>query len=175
MFISGISGQIFPYMYSLPYRTQPYQHERMCDTVLLTCPPLVIPIQIEQRKAKILVIEDEEQVCDLLSDILINGGHEVETAISGSQGIEKFEKNEFDLVFTDLGMPGMSGWQAAKKIKSINEKVPVALITGWNIELEESESKKNGVDLIIHKPFQMNQVLRLVQEGMMLKDKFKAA
>jgi PleD family two-component response regulator len=67
----------------------------------------VKPKPEEQRKAKILVIEDEDEVRDILSAILIEGGHKVETAASGSQGIEVFKKKEFDLVFTDLGMPGM--------------------------------------------------------------------
>jgi len=131
-------------------------------------------VQGEHRKAKILVIEDEEHVRDLLSAILLQGGHEVETASSGSRGIELFERNEFDMVFTDLGMPVMSGWQVAEKIKSIEEKVPVALITGWNIVLKESELQKSGVDLVVQKPFEVNQVLRLVQEGLMLRDKFTA-
>ena len=48
-----------------------------------------------------MIIEDEEGVRNLLSDILKKGGHEVETATSGSQGIEIYKKNEFDLVFTD--------------------------------------------------------------------------
>jgi PAS domain S-box-containing protein len=135
----------------------------------------VKPIPEEQRKAKILVIEDEENVRDILSAILIEGGHQVETAIDGSQGIEMFEKKEFDLVFSDLGMPGMSGWQVAEKIKSINKNVPVALITGWNVEQKESEMRESGVDLIVYKPFEVKQVFKLVQEGMILKDRFKAA
>jgi CheY-like chemotaxis protein len=130
-------------------------------------------VQCEHRKAKILVIEDEEHVRDILSAILIEGGHEVETASSGSQGIKMFEQKEFDLVLTDLGMPEMSGWEVAEKVKSSNKKVPVALITGWNIELKESELKKSGVYLVVQKPFEVNQVLRLVQEGMMLGDKFE--
>jgi PAS domain S-box-containing protein len=135
----------------------------------------VKPIPEEQRKAKILVIEDEENVRDILSAILIEGGHQVETAIDGSQGIEMFEKKEFDLVFSDLGMPGMSGWQVAEKIKSINKNVPVAIITGWNVEQKESEMRESGVDLIVYKPFEVKQVFKLVQEGMILKDRFKAA
>ena len=127
------------------------------------------------RKANILVIEDEQDVCNLLSDVLTNGGHEVETAPNGSQGIEVFEKREFDLVFTDLGMPGMSGWQVAEKVKSINGRVPVALITGWNVELKESELRERWVDLIIQKPFEIDQVLLLVQEGMIIRDRFKVA
>ncbi len=133
------------------------------------------PISDEQKKARILVVEDEENVRDLLSAILTKGGHEVEIASDGSKGIKLFKKKEFDLVFTDLGMPGMSGWQVAEKIKSINKNVPVALITGWNVELKESEMRESGVDLIAYKPFEVKQVFKLVQDGMILKDRFKAA
>ena len=58
-----------------------------------------------------------------------------------------------------------SGWQLAEKIKTINRNVPMALITGWNVELKESEMRESGVDLIVYKPFEVNQVLRLVQKG----------
>lgn len=69
----------------------------------------------------------------------------------------------------------MSGWQVAEKIKGINGRVPVILITGWDIKQEAARNKDNRVDLIIHKPFELDQVLRLVQEGMILRDRFKAA
>ena len=77
------------------------------------------------------------------------------------------------MVLTDLGMPGMSGWQVAEKIKGINGKVPVVLTTGWNIELEEREIKDKWVDLVIQKPFEVDQVLNIVQEGIILRDRFK--
>jgi FixJ family two-component response regulator len=70
-------------------------------------------------------------------------------------------------------MPGMSGWQVAEKVKSINGRVPVVLISGWNIELQESEVKDKWVDLIIQKPFGVDQVLNIAQEGMVLRDRFK--
>jgi len=133
------------------------------------------PISDEQKKARILVVEDEKNVSDLLSAILTKGGHEVEIASDGSNGIKLFKKKEFDMVFTDLGMPGMSGWQVAEKVKSINKNTPVALITGWNVELKESEMRERGVDLIVNKPFEVNQVFKLVQDAMILKDRFKAA
>ena len=125
----------------------------------------------EMRKAKILVIEDEKDVRQLLSDILINGGHEVETTTDGSQGVEMFKRNSFDLVFTDLDMPVMSGWQVAEEIKKINRNTPVVLITGWEIQLEDSELRKNGVDLVVNKPFRVDQLLRLVQEKIEIKER----
>jgi len=63
----------------------------------------------KQRKARILVIDDEQDVLELLKDILIDNGHEVETATHGRQGLKMFHEHHFDLVFTDLGMPEMSG------------------------------------------------------------------
>jgi FixJ family two-component response regulator len=71
-------------------------------------------------------------------------------------------------------MPGMSGWQVAEKIKGIKGRVPVVLLTGWDIKKEAAENKDNWVDLIIHKPFEVDQVLNVVQEGMILRDRFKA-
>ena len=122
-----------------------------------------------------MVIEDEEEVRNLLADILIESGHHVETASDGSQGIELFKEKDFDMVFTDLGMPGMSGWQVAETVKRINSKIPVAVITGWNVEMEKSEMRERGVNLIAHKPFEVNQILDLVQEGMELREQFEAA
>jgi two-component system response regulator VanR len=121
-----------------------------------------------------LLIEDEEDVRHLLRDILIDAGHNVEMASDGSEGIEIFKKKKFDLVFTDLGMPVMSGWEVAEKVKSINRKVPIALITGWNVSLDSSEMNDSGINLVIHKPFKMEQILNLVQEGMLLRDQLKA-
>ena len=99
-----------------------------------------------------------------------NGSHEVDTASDGNQGIALFKKKEYDLVFTDLGMPGMSGWQVAEEIKKINRKIPIVLITGWEVKLNESEMRESGVDLVVNKPFVVDQVLKLAQEGMQLKN-----
>jgi len=131
------------------------------------------PISGKQRKASILVIEDEEDVRRLLSDILIMGGHEVRVVSNGKRGIELFRGKRFDLVFTDLGMPEMSGWQVAKEIKKMDDKTPVALITGWMVQPKRTEMKERGVDLIVNKPFQIDQILRMVQEGMEIKDRLK--
>ncbi len=131
-------------------------------------------IPLEQRKARILIVEDEEEVRKLLSEILVIGEHEVEVAPNGTQGLEMFEKGSFDLVFTDLGMPDMSGWEVAKKIKAINGNVSIVLVTGWNIEIEDDEKRNNHVDRVIQKPFQVDQILSAVQEMMSTDDRCKA-
>jgi PAS domain S-box-containing protein len=120
----------------------------------------------QKRKATILVVEDEEDVRELLKDILTDGGHVVEFTPDGEKGIALFQQKRFDLVFTDLGMPGMSGWQVAENIKKIRQETPVALITGWEVKQKDSELKASGVDLVVKKPFRVNEVLQLVQEWM---------
>jgi CheY-like chemotaxis protein len=131
-------------------------------------------VLLEQRKAKILIVEDEEEVRQLLSDILTSGKHTVAVASNGNQGLEMFEKGSFDLVFTDLGMPDLSGWEVAKKIKNINGQVPIVLVTGWNVVIEDDKKKSNDVDMVIQKPFQVDQILSTVQEVINTGEKRKA-
>jgi DNA-binding NtrC family response regulator len=133
------------------------------------------PVAEKNRKARILVIEDEEDVRQLLFDILSSEGHEVEVASDGIQGLDIFRGSDFDLVCTDLGMPKVSGWQVAEEIKRIGRRVPVAIITGWDVNIMESELKEKAISFVIQKPFQVKQVLGLVKEGVLLKEQFKAA
>ena len=122
------------------------------------------------KKASILVIEDEDDLPNLLTDILKMEGHEVEAAANGREGIALFASKHFDLVFTDLGMPGMSGWQVAEKIKQLSSDTPVALITGWEVKKKKQELKSKGVDIVLKKPFRVDEILRLVQEWMAERD-----
>lgn len=123
------------------------------------------------RSAKILVIDDEEPVRDVLSRMLRAKGHYVEVASDGDEGIEQFKQQPFDLVFTDLGMPKVSGWEVGKALKALNPKVPVAMITGWGMELNKEKMSENGIDLIISKPFNFDQVTKLINEALELKEK----
>jgi len=134
--------------------------------------PEKIPEQLRTHSsaASILVIEDEEEIRELLCEILAECGNSVETAHDGSQGIKLFTQKPFDLVFTDLGMPGLTGWQVAQEIKKINSSTPVALITGYCIPDAAHELQQKGVDFVLNKPFLIDQVLKLVQEGLALKD-----
>lgn len=124
----------------------------------------VTPPSPERQKVRILIIEDEKEVREVLHDILSHAGYEVETAPQGNEGVELFKQKHFDAVFTDLGMPGMSGWQVAEEIKKINNKTFVVLVTGWEVNPQSNELKKNEVDLVVHKPFQIDQLLQLVQK-----------
>ena len=125
----------------------------------------------EVHPARILVIDDEDYVRDILSQMLRVKGHQVVVASNGEEGIERFKNEIFDLVFTDLGMPKISGWEVGKTIKKMNPKVPIVMITGWGMELNREKMKESGINLLISKPFQFDQVIALVSEAMELKEK----
>jgi GAF domain-containing protein/ActR/RegA family two-component response regulator len=108
--------------------------------------------------ARVLVIDDEERVRDALADMLRQAGHAVTTASHGGEGIERFGTADFDLVLTDLGMPGMSGWQVAQAVKALRPAVPVVLVTGWGVELSTQELRASGVDRVMTKPFRLAEV-----------------
>ncbi len=107
----------------------------------------------------------------MLGTILQDGGHQVALAETSREGLERFKQDNsdsaltglqdnFDLILTDLGMPEMSGWELAKKIKEIDPDVPVGLITGWGVTLTKEKMKETGVDFILSKPFDYTKVVR---------------
>lgn len=124
-----------------------------------------VPIR-ESGSAHILVIDDEETVRDVLSKMLSKCNHQVTVAKSGEEGIQLFGAKNFDMVLTDLGMPGMSGWEVCRSIKRLSPSVPVGMITGWGLEIDEGMRRESGLDFIITKPFNMAQVIEVVSETM---------
>jgi PAS domain S-box-containing protein len=117
-------------------------------------------------KARILVIDDEELVRSVLSRTLAQVDHQVTLAEDGEKGIQLFKKGKFDMVLTDLGMPGMSGWEVCRRVKKINPRTPVGMITGWGMEMSRSKMEEYGLDFFITKPFDFGQILNAVAEAM---------
>ncbi|HUL30012.1 MAG TPA: GAF domain-containing protein [Thermodesulfobacteriota bacterium] len=123
----------------------------------------------QKKQARILVIDDEEFVRSVLSRMLSKVNHQVILAADGQKGVELFREGKYDLVLTDLGMPGMSGWEVCRNIKKISPDTPVGMITGWGAEMSECKMQEYGLDFIISKPFDINQVLNVVAETMQSK------
>jgi len=111
---------------------------------------------------RVLVIDDEEHVREILADMLRLLHHEVVVAEYGAQGIERFRGDTFDLVMTDLAMPGTSGWQVAQAIKAFRPDVPVILVTGWGVEVPADQLRASGVDRVLTKPFGLEDVREVV-------------
>jgi PAS domain S-box-containing protein len=131
----------------------------------------VLPIIKKGEEARILVIDDEETVRNVLSQILARINHQVSAAKNGEEGIRLFKEREFDIVLTDLGMPGMSGWEVCRAIKEMSPHTPVGMITGWGLEVDQARMKESGIDFVIPKPFQLDQIIRVIDEAMASKGK----
>ncbi len=100
---------------------------------------------------RVLLVDDEPSVLQVLNAFLTRDGHNVETATNGREGLEKLLAGTLDLVVTDRAMPGMSGDQLAAAIKTIRP-TPVILLTGFGDIMHVNGEKPAGVDLIVSKP-----------------------
>ncbi len=116
------------------------------------------------RACRILVGDDEANVRQTLVDLLIALGHEVAEAGSGSEILNRFEAGRFDLVFTDLGMPDMSGWEVTRIIHEREPGVPVVLVTGWGNQISTREAADRGVTRVLAKPFTVQKVTSVIAE-----------
>jgi signal transduction histidine kinase/ActR/RegA family two-component response regulator len=115
-------------------------------------------------QTKILVVDDEEAVRELLRDLLESEGCRVYLAPGGREALNLFGAQQFDGVFTDVGMPGMSGWELAHAIRERNETIPIAVITGWGEAVGSDEQREARVDWVVTKPFRAERISELAQE-----------
>jgi len=128
------------------------------------------PKSLAEELQTILVIEDEEHIASLLERILAKAGHRLFKALSGEEGLAIFHKEHVNLVLCDLGMPGMSGWDVGKIIRTICEKngaakPPFILLTGWGSqELEKEKIAESGTDAVVSKPIDAAALLATVQD-----------
>ena len=117
--------------------------------------PPEVPGKLNKR---ILVVEDEPLVREVISVYLSTDNHEVTTAVNGVDGLEKYRNGVFDLVLTDRAMPQMNGDQLASEIKKIHPDKKVILLTGFGDIMLGSGEELEGVDMVLSKPFTMSQL-----------------
>src|SRR6185503_12223466 len=114
------------------------------------------------RRLSILVIDDEQFVRETLAEILAAQSHDVQSVDSGRAALEKIATGEFDVVFTDLAMPEMDGWETARAIRQARPNLPVVLVTGYGATAEAPSGEKDLVNAIIGKPFAFDQVTAIL-------------
>jgi signal transduction histidine kinase/ActR/RegA family two-component response regulator len=119
---------------------------------------------------RILVVDDEEDVRRVLVEILELMGHYVVQAESGFEARDRYCTDKFDIVFTDLGMPGMNGWELADNLRA-NEKAEnkdpalIVVVSGWGGQLKSSDINEHDVDLVLAKPFKIKEIQRIIENS----------
>jgi CheY-like chemotaxis protein len=110
----------------------------------------------------ILVVDDESLVRETLGEMAASLGHRVTLADGGRAALALLEEGEFDLVFTDLSMPEMDGWELAREIRRRRPAQPICVVTGYGAEAGSANTADGAADAIIGKPFNFDQVEKVL-------------
>lgn len=123
-------------------------------------------------KKKILIVDDDRNICDLLRIYLEDAGYETHQCYDGRSALEFLKGRSVDLVLLDIMLPGIDGWEVCKAIR-LNSRVPVILLTARDMLEDKLQGFEAGADDYIVKPFQPREVVARI--GARLRDGSKAA
>jgi len=112
--------------------------------------------------AKVLVVDDDVVVGQSYGRVLTQYGYSVSTALNGEEALEKFAGEKYDVVLTDIRMPGMDGIEVTQRIKAQSPATPVAVVTGYGTAANAEAAAALGVTEFLHKPLQPEKVVDLV-------------
>lgn len=131
--------------------------------------------KLEVDSKKILVVDDDEILLDVVSQLLFRLGHEVESANNGDKGLHLFLQRQYDIVLTDFDMPGMDGITLAFHIKESSPNTMVILMTGHDRETIMGLIKDSAVDLTLFKPFDLLAIVQILRETPTQRDEMRFA
>lgn len=115
--------------------------------------------------ADILVVDDDELMVELISDLLIDEGHDVRSAMDGHAGLDAIAKSIPSLLILDMNMPGMDGFEVAKTIRNDprTAELPIIAFTGQDTSGDYDAAYKAGCNAFISKPLQPAQLIEVVE------------
>ena len=119
--------------------------------------------------ARVLVIDDDEEIRTLVKHMLVGEGHQVEEAVDGAEGLRLFGKDPPDLVLTDINMPGLDGHEVITAIRVLHAEIPIIAVSGGGaIEQDELLLKAFalGAVEVIMKPFEFRQLVGAVERAL---------
>lgn len=119
-----------------------------------------------EDKLRVLVVDDETHVREVLIEALESEGCEVVSAQSGEIALALFDQHEgkFDGIFTDIGMPEMTGWELVSEIRRRSQTMPIAIISGWADAISMETKNAVKADWVVAKPFDIDRISEIAQE-----------
>ena len=117
------------------------------------------PLEWLQGRARVLVVDDEETIRNLLSKTLALADYEVDVATDGRMALDRMRIIPYDLLITDLRMPGVDGLSVIREARRLKADIPVLIVTGYSSEASAIEAINLGVQGYLTKPFRVPRVL----------------
>jgi excisionase family DNA binding protein len=125
---------------------------------------------LQSARPRILVVDDEASIRDVLAKTLAMSDYDVDVAADGRAAIDRMRLNNYDLLVTDVRMPGMDGLTVIREARRYKANLPVIVITGFSTESTAIEALNLGVAGYLTKPFQRRQVLSKIAKALGLDD-----
>jgi len=129
-------------------------------------PEVEISIEIPRGKGKILFVDDEKAIIDIMQPMIERLGYEVSVRTSSIEGLEAFRANpnRFGLVITDFTMPNMTGMELAKALFKLRSDIPVILCTGYSEHINEDKAKRSGIRAFVVKPVVLSEIASTIRK-----------
>lgn len=120
----------------------------------------------ERETKKILVVDDDYDLCKMLMKLLGRKGYEADYVLSGEEALERVYKEPFDLIILDIMMPGIDGYEVCHKLKIHREynRIPILMLSAKDTEQDKIVGLQTGADDYIFKPFEVGELLRAMEE-----------
>lgn len=123
----------------------------------------------EEFKANVLIVDDEEQFLDVLSQRLKTRGVKIDTAASGEEALKRAKSKDFDAIVLDLVMPGLTGLETLKRLRAENPDLQIIILTGHATVEKGVEAVKSGATEFLEKPVDINKLLEKIGESQQRK------
>jgi CheY-like chemotaxis protein len=119
-----------------------------------------------ESKTRVLVVDDEAAVREVLVEALEAEGCEVLEALTGEAALEIFDHyhGQIDAVFTDIGMPEMTGWELVTALRERSKSVPLAIVSGWADAISVQTRNAVQADWVVAKPFDIDKICAIAKE-----------
>ena len=121
-------------------------------------------------KKRILIVDDDPEICETLSDILDEEGYDVVTANDGQEALEKIRQDSFNLVITDIKMPIMDGMALLKEIEKSHANIEVIVITSYGNEGQQVEATRLGAYEYLNKPLKVDQLKNIIARALQMQE-----
>lgn len=128
-----------------------------------------------KTQRKVLVVDDDPVIAKSFDRVLSGKGYAVITARDGSEALRKLHDEKYDVVFTDIKMPGMSGIEVAERIKATQPWLPVVIVTGYGTDENEARAEAAGVSGFLRKPLSPEMIEGSAAKALLERDRTEAA